>query len=269
MSEIIYRQVGRDDHYKVWHKSENMFILIQSGKGSIVSRDKSYPMEKGTLCFIGNNKYHYTFPDIPEQYIRSKLFVPSEELEKILRLLSPYREMQSLLEEHQITIGMLDEHDFKLAEDILEELNSLQDDSACFQAKSYSAVLNLSVLLYKNRNEKITSHFDNIQTAVEYISHHISEDISIDMICTACYMSKYYFCRLFKKKIGMTVMEYILKTRISMAKELLTDSTLSVTEISEECGFSGISYFSRTFKNETGVTPLQYRKSKLSKRNSL
>ena len=66
--------------------------------------------------------------------------------------------------------------------------------------------------------------------------------------------------RLFKEKIGLTVMDYILKTRVTMAKELLCKTDLSVTEISESCGFSSISFFSRTFKNETGVSPLKYKK---------
>ena len=58
----------------------------------------------------------------------------------------------------------------------------------------------------------------------------------------------------------MTVMDYVLKTRIMMAKELLSNGLTSVTEISEACGFSSISYFSQAFKNLTGTTPLKYRK---------
>ena len=217
-------------------------------------------MGKGTLCFIGKNKYHYTFPDVPERYIRSKFFVSSEELEKAVRLLSPYQELQNILNEHQITMGLLDEHDFRQAEQIFEELSRLQSDSAYFQAKSYSAILDMAVLLSHNISEKAPLNFDNIQIAVEYINRHITEDIRIDRICAACHLSKYHFCRIFKQKTGVTVMEYILKTRIVMAKELLCEANMSVTEISEACGFSSISYFSRTFKNETGVSPLQYKK---------
>ncbi len=261
MSDITYRQIGLDDHYKVWHKSEkNMFIFIHAGKGSIVSRDKNYPMGKGTLCFIGKNKYHYTFPDVPEQYIRSKLFISSESLEKIMRLLSPFQELQNILNEHQITIGFLDMHDLRRAEEIFEELSRLHSDSTYFQTKSYSAILDLSVLLSQNITEKTPHNPDNIQIAIEYINRHIKEDIHIDQICATCHMSKYHFCRIFKQKTGVTVMEYILKTRIVMAKELLGEAELSVTEISEACGFSSISYFSRAFKNETGVSPLQYKK---------
>ena len=263
MSDIIHKQIGRDDHYKIWHKPEkNMFILIQFGSGSIVTREKSYPMEKGLLCFIGNRKYHYTFPDIPEQYTKSKLFVDSEELEKISGLLSHNRKLYPILGEDRIVMGMLSEHNLHRAEDIFEELNKLRSDTDHFQAKSYAAIFDLTVLISQSMGEELPCNFDNIQTAVEYINHHITEDLKIDQICTSCYLSKYHFCRLFKKKIGLTVMEYILKTRITMAKELLCKTDLSVTEISESCGFSSISFFSRAFKNETGMSPLQYKRQK-------
>ena len=266
MSDIIYKQVGRDDHYKIWHRPEkNMFILIQYGSGSIVTREKSYPMEKGLLCFIGNRKYHYTFPNIPEQYIRSKLFVCSEDLKKISLLLSSHRKLYNILDEDQIAMGLLSEHDFYLAEDIFRELYAADTDKDHFQAKSYAAILNLTTLISQNMKENLPCNFDNIQTAVEYINHHITEDLKIDQICASCYLSKYHFCRLFKEKIGLTVMDYILKTRVTMAKELLWEADLSVTEISESCGFSSISYFSRAFKNETGVSPLQYKKRKTEK----
>ena len=261
MSDIIYKQIGLDAHYKVWHKSEkSMFMLVHGGRGSIVSRDKNYPMEKGTLCFIGSNKYHYTFPDAPEQYIRSKFFVCAEKLEKALKLLCPAKDLQSILSENGITVGFLEERDLRRAEEIYEELGNLQNDADRFQAKSYSAILDLALLLSRSASEKPLHSFDNIQIAVEYINRHITEDISIDQICAECHLSKYHFCRLFKQKTGVTVMEYILKTRIVMAKDLLREGKLSVTEISEVCGFSSISYFSRSFKNETGVSPLQYKK---------
>lgn len=264
MSSLIYRQIGRDDHYKIWHTpEENMFIFVMSGGGSVVSSDKSYPMRRGTLCFIGKRKYHYTFPDLPEQYIRSKLFISSDELERVARLLSSQPELCGMLCDNQMTVVTLSEKNIKKAEEIFKELYESPDESVCFQAKIYASVLELVSLLAQSPNEKTPTHFDNIQAAVEYINLHITEDIIIDRICDASFMSKYYLCRLFKKKMGLTIMEYVLKTRITMAKEMLLSSDLSVTEISESCGFSSISYFSRVFKAETGMTPLQYKKSKI------
>jgi transcriptional regulator GlxA family with amidase domain len=56
-------------------------------------------------------------------------------------------------------------------------------------------------------------------------------------------------------------MEYVLKTRLAAAAELLSATELSVTEIGVRCGFSSPAYFSRVFKEETGLSPLRYRKT--------
>ena len=73
--------------------------------------------------------------------------------------------------------------------------------------------------------------------------------------------NRHHFCRVFKEKTGLTVMEYVLRTRIMMAKVKLATTSLSVTEISECCGFSSLSYFSRAFRQETGMAPGKYRKT--------
>ena len=58
----------------------------------------------------------------------------------------------------------------------------------------------------------------------------------------------------------MTVANYILKTRIVMAKSMLLGEAVTVGEISDKCGFSSISYFCRAFKEETGLSPKSYKK---------
>ncbi len=263
MRNLIYKQTGRDPYYRIWHKPEkSIFIFVQSGSGSIVTKDKSYPMKGGTLCFIGEDKYHYTFPDHPEAYMRSKLLISSDELSKLLSTLYQSPRLLKIFNERQLSMGMLDANDRQHAEQIFDRLSRIPLDSEYFQAEIYSAVLQLVVLLSKNINVKSQDSFGAMQTAVEYINDHITEDITVERICANIYMSKYHFCRLFKAKIGLTVMEYVLKTRVMMAKDLLCCSDKSVTEISEDCGFSSISYFSRAFKNETGMTPMQYKKTK-------
>jgi len=261
MDDIIYRQVGRDEHYKIWHKPEsNMFLFIHAGSGSIVTKTASYPMKEGTLCFIGADKYHYTFPDDTKCYVRSKLFISSEQLYRLIKALDSAPKLLKMLDGTQLHIGTLDKKDTQRIEQLLNRLSEMPPRSECFQAEVCAAILQLIVLLSENRQPATHGAFSSMQTAVEYINDHIAEDITIDRVCAHVYMSKYHFCRLFKEKIGTTVMDYVLKTRIMMAKEMLSSRNLSVTEISGACGFSSISYFSRAFKNEVGVTPLQYRR---------
>jgi len=67
------------------------------------------------------------------------------------------------------------------------------------------------------------------------------------------------FKRDFKKHFNDSPARWIMKKRLDMAKELLENTSLPVTEISMECGFENPTHFSRVFKEKTGIAPLQYR----------
>jgi AraC-like DNA-binding protein len=75
-----------------------------------------------------------------------------------------------------------------------------------------------------------------------------------------CNVSQNYFCRLFKEYSGITPQDFLLKAKLSKAKIALKETSLSVFEIAEQCGFQDASYFCRIFKKKTGVSPLKYRK---------
>ena len=98
-----------------------------------------------------------------------------------------------------------------------------------------------------------------------YISHHLSDDLSLPAMAARCNLSPIYFHRLFKNCFGQTPAEYVSERRIAAAKELLLMSDLSPGAISEECGFSSQAYFCYQFKKATGKTPLQYRRELLGK----
>ena len=74
------------------------------------------------------------------------------------------------------------------------------------------------------------------------------------------HFSSSYFSMLFKKTTGLCFTDYITATRLQNACQMLSTSMLSIQEISDRCGFSDISYFSRCFKRKLGISPLQWRR---------
>ena len=94
----------------------------------------------------------------------------------------------------------------------------------------------------------------------EYIDRHLAEKVSLKDLAAALNYSEYYICRRFKEETGQTMTDYIRTRRLERAKELLTDNSLSIREISERLGFCSASYFSETFRAEFGVTPAEWRK---------
>ena len=91
------------------------------------------------------------------------------------------------------------------------------------------------------------------------IEQNISAEISRDELAAAVYMNPDYLTRLFRKETGMSISDYIIDKRLSLAKHMLKNTDMSIVDISEKTGFSYSSYFVRLFKKKVGITPQQYR----------
>ena len=259
--EIYYRSEGYDEHYKVWHTSgRNMIIYMYSDGGSLVCGKKTFPIRKGALCFVGADMYHYTMPENPDKYVRSKLFVTNEELRAMLSVLLQEREETERFDSESFIYAQVPNDERTMVDALFYDVHRFRE-SKQHRAVKLGSFLRLLACIEENKVEAISPESDFMNYAIDYINAHIAEDISIEDICDAAHVSKYHFCREFKKRTGQTVMEYILATRIVLAKEMLQKTDLTVGEISERCGFSGISYFCRVFKQDTGKTPLGFRKS--------
>ncbi len=99
-----------------------------------------------------------------------------------------------------------------------------------------------------------------ILKVVEYLQDNFNQDFTNEELLNIANLSPSYFIRLFKKETGRTPQQYLVELKIDKAKELLSASNYSVTEICFLCGFSEHSHFSKVFKKITGSPPLTYRK---------
>lgn len=110
----------------------------------------------------------------------------------------------------------------------------------------------------------ITEHKQNkispiIQKACQYIQDNLSKDISLEEIAKQVEISPFYFSKLFKEEIGENFIDYITLNRLQQAKKMLQDRSLSIKEISVDCGYSDPNYFSKLFKRIVGLTPTEFR----------
>lgn len=107
----------------------------------------------------------------------------------------------------------------------------------------------------------LTSYVQSeIEHAIRYFLTHYNEELNIEEIAASHNMSTSWFIRNFKQYTGMTPLSYILKIRITNAQHLLETTSYNVTEISSFVGYDNPLYFSRLFKNQTGLSPSEYRK---------
>ena len=100
---------------------------------------------------------------------------------------------------------------------------------------------------------------DPIETAKQYIEEHIGDKIYVEDLAKLAFMNEQYFMRVFKKKTGMSVTEYITDVRMKLAAELLRDTNKSISFIGSAIGSSDDAYFSRSFKKYSGMSPSEYR----------
>lgn len=99
-----------------------------------------------------------------------------------------------------------------------------------------------------------------------YIDENISSHITIDDLCMKFRISRRRLSDVFKESFNVSVKQYILEKQIDYSKHLLITTTKNITEIAEMSGFYDYNNFIQRFKNMEGVTPLKYRKIKVSKK---
>ncbi len=109
-------------------------------------------------------------------------------------------------------------------------------------------------------NVELYGKAEVVQKVKSYLEEHYAESVVLRDIAREVSLDRSYLGRLFRNECGMTVMDYLRQIRIQKAKELL-GCVMSPAEVAEKTGFGDGAYFSKSFKDATGYTPTQYRKS--------
>lgn len=104
-----------------------------------------------------------------------------------------------------------------------------------------------------------------IARAVSYVQESYKDRISLKNIAGSLHTSPSYLSMLFKQEMGVTITDYLNQIRIEKSRELLSESSMSLLDVSVQSGFEDQSYFSKVFKKMNGVTPKEYRKASFGK----
>jgi len=112
------------------------------------------------------------------------------------------------------------------------------------------------------RNRRLSAEAQRlVRQAMAYIHQYYAEPISRTDLAQHVALSEDYLTACFRKELGVTPIAYLNRYRVNKARQLLTDTGKSVTEIALEVGFSDSGYFSRVFRREVGVSPEAYRQA--------
>lgn len=108
-------------------------------------------------------------------------------------------------------------------------------------------------------NVRPSSDSRRVSKVQEYVDQNYMKDIHLEDLASIAGMTATAFSRFFKLRTGKSVSDFIIDIRLGHATRKLMDSSMSVAEISYECGFNNISNFNRIFKRKKGCTPKEFR----------
>lgn len=110
---------------------------------------------------------------------------------------------------------------------------------------------------------ELTQQVDTVdirfQNMLMYLQKHYAVEFSLDAVADYIGLSRSECCRYFKKQSGQTISDYLLQYRIHKSMNLLTGTDTGIAEVAQACGFSSQSYYTKRFRELTGMTPKQYR----------
>ena len=151
---------------------------------------------------------------------------------------------------------------------VVEELTGKEENYRLAVQNLMSEFFVLLFRKYENKSYAEKFESENVKY-VELISPALSKmhvdyakKFTLEELAELCSVSKYHFCRMFKRAMNVTPVQYLTEYRVGLAEAMLKGTKKSVSDVAWQCGFDDESYFSRCYKKIKGVSPMNVRKNK-------
>ncbi len=275
---FTHRQYMLSDNFEFFHYKDNgpleveyhkhdffeIYFLI-SGEVTYVIEGKSYTLKPWDIILINNKELHKPIINHGSIYERIVIWVDPDFISKIstsdsdlnmcfestlknkYNLLRPGTEILNII---KVILGKLNRILFtdSFGSEILKEL--YLTELIVFLNRAYTDTDLVDIGDDVTYNSKINE-------IIKYINQNLAKDLSLDVLSSRFYSSKYHLLREFKKHTGYTPHEYITLKRLITSKELLR-SGMSISDVCHECGFNNYSNFIRSFTNAFNISPKKY-----------
>ena len=241
------------------------FYFFLEGNVSMQIGDSLYPLGYGDIMLIPPMLSHRLLihgTDMP--YRRFVLWISRDYGQHLLALSPDYGYLTEYAQKHQTYLFHTDQLSFNSVQSkILRLLEEMHDRRFGRDAQIPLCINDLILLLnrivYTQKHAKIQAEETPLfERLVEYIEEHLDEDLSLERLSDAFFVSKYHISHVFKNNLGISIHQYITKKRLALCREAMT-SDAPVSDLYLGCGFGDYSSFYRAFKKEYGISPKEYR----------
>lgn len=240
-----------DYHYHEFYK----ILFFRSGAGDYVVDGQRYRLQPGDIVLVGSRCVHR--PEIEE----------GQPYERVILYIDPDYLQQSSTEDCQLSDIFTGGAVLRLRENDRKRLDSLVISlEKEMSAQGYGRdvlcgawLLRLLVELGRCRQDSdnpqpVMTDNPRVRQWLQYMDQHLAEDLDVDTLAEAFYISKYHMMRLFHQETGFTVHSYLSHRRLLYARELMNGG-MRATEACYRCGFRSYSSFTRSYAKYFGTTP--------------
>lgn len=273
---FIFKHFPPDWHYHI----EYELVAITEGFGKRFVGSGVSDFAAGDIVLIGSNVPHFhlsdrTYYENNDLYCCSEVIqfntniFPSEfqsmpEFESISRMLA---ESSRGLLFHNVEV--LDRIRTKLANfEQLDGLKRLIELYRILGVLSLTPDFSYLSLAEVEKNKAKDMHNLPVYRAYQYLANNFKEPVTLEQVAEYAGQNPTALCRNFKQSTGRSIFNCLLEIRIDFAYKLLANSDFSIIQVAYESGFRNISHFNHKFKEMSGLSPLEYRRSHRAKEHS-
>lgn len=249
-------------------------VLIKEGTGTQCINYNEYGYEAGSLFLLPPLKCHSFQIDQPSKFVFIKFTSDffQVHLQDGVNQGEWFREASYILSNYNqlpgdIIHSTLDrQHIYTLIELILKENRNYGAGSAALIKSFMTSILEILMRNIKRSSfyetQEHTDQDERITKLLGYINEHIAEPhlLRVEQLAKTFLLSPTYLSEYFRKKVNVSLREYIIKAKLKLVEIRLLNSNYTLTEIADELSFTDVSHLSKTFKRYTGMSIRDFKK---------
>ena len=243
-----------------WHAHLEVLYLLE-GSMAIVRNDEKYTLYKNDLFIVNSGDIHYTRSTVSTEVLL--LQIPYDFLNQSINQFSTLQ-----FKEYFPYQKFCKEEEYQKMIDHLMIMRNLYVQS--FEGYQLLFCSNLYLFLhiiytnYSNRQNPVDKNKDfkqlvRLREIIAYVEQHYMEPLTLNEAASLVALNPEYFCRIFKKYMGFSFLEYVNLVRLTHIHNDLLKTDDSISKIQERHGFSNYKVFNRMFKEVYGCTPSKLR----------
>ncbi len=235
-----------DGSYEIYRENSNIYVMeyVVSGSGTVSENEVLFTASEGDVYFLKENRRHHYYSNKSTPWEKIWFNFSGQLADYITKAY----QLSELSHVHAPELKVYFE---RIIDAARKEPETAEDKIALIFLELAQKISKLTVTKEVHGvAEKLKAQLDGT----------VDFNISLDTLSAELFCTKNHAIREFKSAYGTTPYEYLQERRISIAKTLLKNTVMQISEISASLGYYDIHYFSTSFKKRVGLTPTQYRK---------